>query len=114
MRYLLLLLVLWPLPGWGQPLRKPDLALQAQIRRWCSEAEPTDWPQRLMIERGVYLLHGNQAFLWYLSPEGEVFCLDTDRFAQQLEPETDLEAALEAVRQASQNRPELKALLPNP
>lgn len=65
-----------------------------------------------MRERQVYLLHGNQAFLWYLTPEGEVLCLDTDRFGHRMEPETDAEAALEAVREACQHRPELRALLP--
>lgn len=108
MRKLLVLLVLWPMPGWGQSLRKPDLQLQALIRQWCSESQEQGWPQ----QPGLYLLHGNQAFLWYLSPEGEVFSVDTDRFRQDCEPETDFQAVLEAVRQASQKRPELKALLP--
>ncbi|MBX3170739.1 MAG: hypothetical protein KF760_25260 [Candidatus Eremiobacteraeota bacterium] len=113
MKKFLALLVLWPIPGWGQSLRKPDPQLRALIRQWCSEIRiQEDWPQKLMRERQLYLLHGNQAYLWYLSPEGEVFSLDTDRFRQELEPETDLQAALEAVRQASLKRPELKGLLP--
>lgn len=116
MKKLLLLLVLWPLSGWGQSLKKPDQQLRQLIRQWCREAEddgtPGTWPTRLMREHEVYLLHGNQAYLWYLTPEGEVLSLDTDRFGHRLEPETDTRAALEAVRQATERRPELRALLP--
>jgi len=112
----LVLLVLLPLPAWSQSLRKPDPELQMRIRQWCSEAQDDGslgaWPTRLMRERQVYLLHGNQAFLWYLTPEGQVLSLDTDRFGHPLEPETDPQAALEAVRQACLQRPELRALLP--
>lgn len=108
MKKLLVLLVLWPMPGWAQSLKKPDAQLQALIRQWCAERPDQGWPQ----QPELYLLHGNQAYLWYLSPEGEVFSLDTDRFRQELEPETDAQAALEAVRQASRQRPELRALLP--
>ena len=115
MKKWLVLLVLWPLPGWGQSLRKPDAHLQDLIRQWCREAQDDgslgNWPTRLMRERQILLLHGNQAFLWYLTPEGEVLSLDTDRFGNRLEPETDEKAALEAVREAILKHPELKALL---
>lgn len=116
MKKLLVLLVLWPLAGWGEGLRTPDPQLQKLIRQWCVEAYDDgslgNWPIRLMRERQVYLLYGNQAYLWYLTPEGQVLSLDTDRFGHQMEPETDSRAALEAVLQACQQRPELRALLP--
>lgn len=65
-----------------------------------------------MEEQGVLLLHGDQAFLWLLEPEGRVLALDTDDVRQRLEPETSLAAAVHAVARAARQRPELRELLP--
>lgn len=97
-------------------LRPPSARLQQRIRAWIDEWEDDDslgqWPRRLMRERGAYLLHGNQAYLWYLTPDGAVFYVDTDRYGNPFEPETDLPAAVNAVAQAARSRPELREMLP--
>lgn len=113
-----LLVALLALPAPAQPwgLRSPSPELSAKIRQWAAEWENDhrlgSWPHRLGRERGVYLLHGNSAYLWYLTPEGQVLTLDTDRFGHRLEVEELPQAALNAVAQASHNHPELRELLP--
>lgn len=98
------------------PLRPPSLRLQAAIRAlidaWPVDDSLGNWPRRLMKERGVLLLHGNQAYLWYLAPEGTVYSLDTDRYGQPFDIETDAEAAVNAVAQAARLHPELTEMLP--
>lgn len=98
------------------PLRPPSAFLQGLIRGWIAEAEVrdplTEWPTRLMKEQGALLLHGDQAFLWFLEPEGRVLVLDTDDVRRRLEPETSAVAALNAVARAARRRPELRELLP--
>lgn len=97
-------------------LGAPSADLQALIREWIAAAEVgdplKDSPTRLMKERGALLLHGDQAFLWFLEPEGQVLVLDQDDLRQRLEPETSLAAAMNAVAQAARRRPELRELLP--
>ncbi len=98
-------------------LRLPSALLQGLIRGWIADARVDDplkdWPTRLMKERGVLLLHGDQAYLWFLEPStGRVLALDTDDVRQRLEPETSLPAALNAVARAARARPELRELLP--
>ena len=113
-----LILCAFMLIGWSDEprLQAPSPQLQQQIRVWIEESVVDDalgsWPRRLMKERGLLLLHGNQAFLWYLSPEGQVFVLDTDRFGHRMEAETNLSAALNAVAQAVPQYPELAEMLP--
>lgn len=114
-----LLLLAMSGPAMGQQpqgLRPPSPPLQAQIQQWIDEFEPSDelgaWPQRVMKERNIFLIHGNQAYLWYLTPAGIVFCLDPDTFARSMDVETDARSALNAVAQGARRRPELKEMLP--
>jgi hypothetical protein len=98
-------------------LRLPSALLQGLIRGWIADARVNDplkdWPTRLMKERGVLLLHGDQAYLWFLEPaSGRVLALDTDDVRQRLEPETSPSAATNAVARAARARPELRELLP--
>lgn len=97
-------------------LRPPSAHLQQQIRAWIAEREidasRDAWPYQAMKERGAYLLHGNQAFLWYLAPDGAVFYVDTDRYGNPFELETEVPAAMNAVAQGARSRPELRELLP--
>ena len=112
------LFILMTLPSAADPmvLRPPSPALQQRIRQWVGEwhddLQLGSWPGRLQKERGVLLLHGNSAFLWYLTPQGQVLVLDTDRFGHPMDPEVNLRAALNAVAQASRQRVELRELLP--
>lgn len=113
--FLFLLMAVTP-PGQPQGLVRPSPQLQAQIQHWIDEFEPSDelgaWPQRVMQERDILLLHGNQAYLWYLTPGGIVFCLDPDTFARRMEVEPDPASAINAVAQAARRRPELREMLP--
>lgn len=97
-------------------LRPPSPRLSALIRAWIEACvpsqEPGAWPQRFARQRGLLLLHGNQAWLWFLDPAGRVLALDTDDVAQRLEPESNGEQAVNAVAQAERRRPELQELLP--
>lgn len=92
------------------------MRLRQRIRTWIEEWQVADglgaWPQELMKERGLFLLHGNQAFLWYLASDGAVYSLDRDRAALEMEPETDPDAAMNAVAQGARQYPELSEMLP--
>lgn len=97
-------------------MARPPVTLEARIRAWIDALEPGDalgaWPLRLGKERGLLLIHGNQAFLWYLAPDGRVFVLDTDDVARRFEPETDPAAARAALEAAVNGAyPQLRALL---
>lgn len=97
-------------------LRPPSTRLSALIRAWIEASvpgqEPGAWPQRLAKQRGLLLLHGSAAYLWFLDPAGRVLALDTDDVARRLEPESNGEWAVNALAQAARHHPELRELLP--
>lgn len=98
-------------------LRVPSAELAARIQRWIDEMDPTpslqNWPRVFFKDKNALLLAGNQAFLWALTPSGEMLCLDTDRVSRSTEPETDPRYLYAVIASASERAyPELRELLP--
>lgn len=105
-------------------LRRPSEALRQRIGRWIEDLDSDEtlqgvrsrigWGDRdFMRKAGVYPLHLDAAWFWYVTPDGEVLVEDNDRFGHPLDPE-DLCAAIHAVAQGARARPELRELLPEP
>jgi hypothetical protein len=95
--------------------RVPSASLRTWIERQIADT-PDDtslggWPKRLMKEHHVLLVHGNQAFLWYLAPTGELYQVDTDDIRQALEPETSDATVREVLEAAAANHPQLRELI---
>ena len=95
--------------------RAPSERLRADIDRWIDEdaqaEEPGAWPRRQFAGRRLLLLHGNQAFFWYLDRDGRVFCVDHDTFAMMPEPEHDETKIREALEAGARAHPALAELL---
>lgn len=101
----------------------PSPSLRERLRQWIEQLDSDGTLQgvrgrigwgdrRFMREAGVYPLHLDAAFFWYVTPAGEVLVEDNDRFGHPLDPEDSVCAALNAVAQAARVRPELRELLP--
>jgi len=97
----------------------PSAELSARIQRWIDEIDLTwpdslqNWPHWFFKEKNALLLAGNQAFLWALTPSGEVLCLDMDR-ASRAAPETDPRYLYAVLASASERAyPELRQLVPD-
>ena len=86
--------------------------IRAQIDGWQDDGTLGNWPRRLFREQDALLIAGNQAYLWGLTPGGEVLCVDTDDFAQRVEPETDPRFVFVALASAAERFPVLYELLP--
>lgn len=104
-------------------LAPPSPSLRERICRWIEHLDTDEtlegfrgrigWgDRRFMREAGVYPLHLDAAYFWYVTPAGEVLVEDNDRFGHPLDPEDCLCAAVHAVAQGARVRPELGELLP--
>src|SRR4029079_2818833 len=91
--------------------RIPSKDLSALIQRWIDEARRANWPNEVFMGENALLIAGNQAFLWGLTPAGEILCLDTDS-VRPPEPETDARHIDASLASASEHHPELRELIP--
>lgn len=106
-------------------LRRPSEALRQRLRRWIDDLDADEtlqgfrsrigWGDRdFMRKAGLYPLHLDAAYFWYVTPDGDVLVEDNDRFGHPLDPEDNPCAAINAVAQGARARPELRELLPEP
>lgn len=74
----------------------------------------TDWPRAAFANPPALLVHTTAAMLaYYLAPDGTVYELDLDRFAQELEPISNPETIREVLAAAAAKHPELRQSSPS-
>jgi hypothetical protein len=95
--------------------RAPSPELAALLRRWVDEL-PTDSPgsyiNRLCKENDAIPLDCTKIYLWVLTTDGQVLCIDHESFAQRAEPEENAEFAYGKIEVGARTHPELLELLP--
>jgi len=94
-------------------LRRPSAALSALITKLAKE-QPADagWPIEQGRDRGALVIHASAAYVYYLTPEGNVLALDIDDFQQRVDEVTNVGRAINAVAQGAREEPALAELLP--
>lgn len=95
----------------------PSPELRARIEAEIAESAAAyvdgdlkNWPRRIERDEHVLLVHGEWGYLFFLSPDGALFELDTERSAQRLEPVPEFQRA-KLLRAACEHRPWLSPLL---
>ena len=88
-------------------------SLAERIQALIDQSPRDSWPQSLQHEHNALLVHGNQAYLWFLTPRGVLYSVDWDRFALPFELEEDPATIQEVLDQAVRRWPELSGLLTN-
>jgi hypothetical protein len=95
--------------------RAPSPELAALIRRWVDElppGAPGNYINRLCKENDGIPLDCTQIYLWVLTTDGQVLCIDHESFGQRAEPEESAEVAYGKIEVGMKTYPELLELLP--
>jgi hypothetical protein len=81
--------------------------LRAALERRIASSTATEWPHALEREHRACLIDGDNATLWYLGLDGEVYSADRDRFAPRLEVEAHAPTIQGVLDRARLHFPEL-------
>lgn len=99
-------------------MKPPSAHLRARLQERIEQLTRTDaaadWPWAIEKERGVVLIGGDNVVLWYIDIDGIVYSMDLDRFAGQLEVETNPDVVRRVLEAGSGEFPELRELLEPP